>query len=122
MTTENQLLRKVRQGLTMTERAAIAATLRNDELMHLVCELADFDVGDPMHNPHDSAAMRERFGITVEVHHKTVLAFNDLVCSALPIGEVFRPPAIARRAACIAVASMSKRFGPLPIKQNGQKP
>lgn len=90
-----------------TESAAIAATLDTAELMRLVREVAGRDVGDPNHNPHDSAALRDQFGITIELSDRTVFAFNDDgMCTALPLGQVFRLPAIGRRATCVAVASM----------------
>lgn len=90
-----------------TERAAIAATLDTTELMRRVRDVVGHDIGDPLHNPTDSVALREKFDLAVELHERTVFAFNDDgLCAALPLGNVFMPPAIARRAACVAVASM----------------
>lgn len=89
------------------EKAAIAATLSNTDLLARVRAVADRDVGDPLHNPHDSAKLREQFDLTIEATANSVFAFNDDgMCASLPIGETFRAPHMARRAACVAVASM----------------
>lgn len=92
-----------------TESAAIAATLNNQDLVNRVTAVAGREVGDPLNNPHDSVELRYQFNLTVEHASKTVFAFNDDgVCAAVPIGEVFGVPHAARRATCVAVASMWK--------------
>ena len=89
------------------EKAAIAATLSDASLMERVRAVAGRDVGDPLNSPHDSVKLREQFDLTVEATANSVFAFNDDgMCAALPIGETFRAPHMARRAACVAVASM----------------
>ena len=89
-----------------TESAAIAATLIEPALMARVCAVAGREVGDPLNNPQDSANLREQFDLTVEFTHSSVFAFNDDgVCASLktcfPDSQAW-----ARRAACVAVASM----------------
>lgn len=89
-----------------TESAAIAARLCNEGLLDRVTAVVGADVGDPLNNQHDSVALREKFDLTIEYTHNTVFAFNDGgVCAAL---KTYFPdaPSSARRAACIAVASM----------------
>ena len=88
------------------EKAAIAATLSDAGLLDRVRAVAGRDVGDPLNNAQDSVTLREQFDLTVEFTHSTVFAFNDDgVCAAL---KTTAPdaPAWARRAACVAVASM----------------
>ncbi|MEN9815515.1 MAG: hypothetical protein RLZZ412_1497 [Verrucomicrobiota bacterium] len=88
------------------ERAAVAATLSDAGLLDRVRAAAGREVGDPLNNPHDNVKLREQFDLTVEFTHSTVFAFNDDgVCAAL---KTTAPdaPAWARRAACVAVASM----------------
>jgi hypothetical protein len=91
-----------------TESAAIAATLSDAVLLSRVCAVAGRDVGDPLSNPQDCAKLREQFDLAVEFTHSRVFAFNDDgVCASLRTAS----PAAgsqkwARRAACVAVASM----------------
>jgi hypothetical protein len=95
-----------------TERAAIAATLPNDVLLARVRDVAGRDIGDPLNVNEDSIKLREQFGLTVEYSDAnwtrcTVFAFNDCgVCAAVKARENFTRPHWARRATCIAVASM----------------
>lgn len=88
------------------ELAAIASTLSDAGLLDRVRAVAGRDVGDPLNNPQDSVKLREQFSLTVEFTHRSVFAFNDYgVCAALP--TMFPDaPSWARRAACVAVASM----------------
>ena len=68
--------------------------------------VAGAGVGDPLHDAADSVRMRERFDLTVEFTHNSVFAFNDEgLCGAV---KTYFPdaPSSARRAACVAVASM----------------
>lgn len=89
------------------EKAAIAATLNDAGLLDRVRAVAGRDVGDPLNNQHDNVKLREQFDLTIEATANSVLAFNDDgMCASLPIGETFRAPHMARRAACVAVASM----------------
>lgn len=88
------------------ERAAIAAALSDAGLLDRVRAVAGGAVGDPLNNPHDSVKLREQFDLTVEFTHSTVFAFNDDgVCAALKTAAP-DAPSWARRAACVAVASM----------------
>lgn len=88
------------------EKAAIAATLSEAGLLDRVRAVAGRSIGDPLNNPHDSVRLREQFDLTVEFTHSTVFAFNDEgVCATLkttaPGSQEW-----ARRAACVAVASI----------------
>lgn len=88
------------------ERAAIAATLSDAGLLDRVRAVAGGAVGDPLNNPHDSVKLIAQFDLTVEFTHSTVFAFNDDgVCAALKTAAP-DAPSWARRAACVAVASM----------------
>lgn len=95
-----------------TESAAIAATLTNDVLLARVRDVAGHDVGDPLNVNDDSIKLREQFDLTVEYSDAhwtrcTVFAFNDDgICAAVKARENFTRPHWARRATCIAVASM----------------
>ncbi len=109
MTEWRRLVNK-RKELSMhpREKAAIAATLSDDCLLARVRAVAGGAVGDPLNNPHDSAKLREQFDLTVEFTHSTVFAFNDEgLCATLKTtAPAPDSHARARRAACVAVASM----------------
>jgi hypothetical protein len=88
------------------ERSAIAATLTPEALLSRVRDVAGRDVGDPLNNQHDSAKLREQFDLTIEFNHSSVFAFNDdgmeaAIRTVFPDSQVY-----ARRASCVAVASM----------------
>lgn len=101
--------------MTLKEKAAIAATLSTPILLERVRAVAGQDIGDPLNVPSDSVKLREQFELTIETNHKTVFAFNDQgVCAAIPIGETFGIQHTARRAACVAVASMWTPLHPEP--------
>ena len=88
------------------EKAAIAATLSDAGLLDRVRAVAGRDAGDPLNNAQDSVRLREQFDLTVEFTHSSVMAFNDDgVCATL---RCYAPDSQqwARRAACVAVASM----------------
>lgn len=88
------------------EKAAIAATLSDAGLLGRVRAVAGSNVGDPLNNAQDSARLREQFDLTVEFTHSSVMAFNDEgLCASL---RCYAPDSQqwARRAACVAVASM----------------
>lgn len=90
-----------------TESAAIAATLDNETLLNRVRDVAGRYIGDPLHNNHDSAGLRDQFDLTIECTNKSVFAFNDDgVCAAVSKAHNFTEPHWIRRAACVAVASM----------------
>lgn len=85
---------------------AIAATLSDAGLLDRVRAVAGCSVGDPLNNQRDSAKLREQFDLTVEFTHSTVFARNSAgVCAALKTAAP-DAPSWARRAACVAVASM----------------
>ena len=89
------------------EKAAIAATLSDAGLLDRVRAVAGRDAGDPLNNAQDSVRLREQFDLTVEFTHSSVMAFNDDdgVCATL---RCYTPDSQrwARRAVCVAVASM----------------
>lgn len=92
---------------TLHERAAIAAGLSTANLLSRVTAVAGRDIGDPLNLPHDNVRLREQFNLTIETNFTSVFAFNDDgVCASIPIGEAFGVQHRARRAACIAVASL----------------
>jgi hypothetical protein len=88
------------------EKSAIAATLSDAGLLDRVRAVAGRDVGDPINNPQDSVKLREQFGLIVEFTHSTVFAFNDDGIEAALRTTAPEAPSWARRAACVAVASM----------------
>lgn len=95
-----------------TERAAIAATLSTEVLLSRVRDVASRDIGDPLNLNEDSIKLREQFGLTIEYtdaewRRCTVFAFNDDgICAAVKCHENHGRPHWARRATCVAVASM----------------
>ena len=92
--------------MNQREKAAIAATMSDAGLLSRVRAVAGGDIGDPLNNPRDSAKLRDKFNLMVKFTHSTVIAFNDdgvraaLRCCA-PDSQQW-----ARRAACVAVASI----------------
>lgn len=92
--------------MNATKNAAIAATLANETLLSRIRDVVGSDIGDPLNVDYDSAALRDRFDLTIEYTHNSTFAFNDDgLCAAL---KTCFPDSrsSARRAACIAVASM----------------
>ena len=93
--------------MNSTESAAIAATLDKETLLNRVRDVVGCDIGDPLNIPQDCVKLRKQFDITIETNFSSVFAFNhEGVCAAIPIGKTFGLQHQARRAACVAVASM----------------
>lgn len=92
--------------IEQTERAAIAATLSDQELINRVHAVAGADAGDPLNNMQDSVHLRLQFDLTIEYTHNTVFAFNDIGMCSYVKTRFSDAPSSARRAACVAVASM----------------
>ena len=88
------------------EKSAVAAALSDAGLLARVRAVAGQGIGDPLNNPHDSVRLREHFNLTVEFTHSTVFAFNDEGLIAALRTHFPDSASWARRAACIAVASM----------------
>jgi len=88
------------------ERSAIAATLSDSGLLDRVRAVSGREVGDPLNNPHDNVSLRDQFGITVEFTHSSVFAFSDDGIEAALRTTAPDSQQWARRAVCVAVASM----------------
>lgn len=88
------------------ELSAITATLSDAALLGRVRDVSGSDCGDPLNNEEDSVKLREQFDITIEFTHSSVFAFNDDGVEACLRTTASSSRSWARRAACVAVASM----------------